>query len=115
MEGELNMETKQLESHFKRSLIAAAASLLLVGCGAEEGKESFSDRVAKRFGGGDAVDHVCTRKKSTLFRRQKRWMPDRPARWRCSPAPAHRPSGRGRWRLRSRRARCAESRGGCRG
>lgn len=49
------METKQLESHFKRSLIAAAASLLLIGCSAEQGKESFSDRVAKRFGGADTA------------------------------------------------------------
>lgn len=50
------MQTKQFETLFKRSLIAAAASLLLVGCGAEQGKESFSDRVAKRFGGKDAAD-----------------------------------------------------------
>lgn len=48
------MKTSQLESLFKRSVIAAAASLLLVGCGAEEGKESFADRVAKRFGGKEA-------------------------------------------------------------
>ena len=47
------MKTNQL---FKRSIIAAAASLLLIGCGAEEGKESFSDRVAKRFGGKDAAE-----------------------------------------------------------
>ena len=50
------MQTKQLETLFKRGLIAAAASLLLIGCGAEQGKESFSDRVAKRFGGKDAAD-----------------------------------------------------------
>ena len=48
------MKTSQL---FKRSIIAAAASLLLIGCGAEEGKESFSDRMAKRFGGKDAADY----------------------------------------------------------
>lgn len=47
------MKTNQL---FKRSIIAAAASLLLIGCGAEPGKESFSDRMAKRFGGKDAAE-----------------------------------------------------------
>lgn len=48
------MKTSQL---FKRSIIAAAASLLLIGCGGEAGKESFSDRMAKRFGGKDAADY----------------------------------------------------------
>lgn len=48
------MKTSQL---FKRSIIAAAASLLLIGCGGEPGKESFSDRMAKRFGGKDAADY----------------------------------------------------------
>lgn len=46
------MKKNQFESLSKHSLIAvAAASLLLVGCGASDGKESFSDRFAKRFMG----------------------------------------------------------------